>query len=41
MVAVVNGEVSPQGLRHRLAPESEIHFLPAMSGGGALTKSLR
>jgi sulfur-carrier protein len=33
IVAVVNGEVSRFGLRHRLEPESEIHFVPAISGG--------
>lgn len=30
---VVDGEVSSQRLRHRLAENSEVHFLPAMSGG--------
>jgi molybdopterin converting factor small subunit len=33
MVAVVDGEVCRQGLRKRLAETSEVHFLPAMSGG--------
>lgn len=29
----VNGEVSQRGLRHRLNEASEIHFIPALSGG--------
>lgn len=29
----VDGEVSVQGLRHRVEVDSEIHFLPAMAGG--------
>ena len=29
----VDGEISQQGLRHRLGADSEIHFLPAISGG--------
>jgi molybdopterin synthase sulfur carrier subunit len=33
MVAVVDGETCRQGLRQRLNDSSEIHFLPAMSGG--------
>jgi molybdopterin synthase sulfur carrier subunit len=33
MVAVVDGLVSRQGLRKRLEDSSEVHFLPAMSGG--------
>ncbi|NWG22420.1 MAG: MoaD/ThiS family protein [Chloroflexi bacterium] len=33
LAVVINGEVSRQGLRRRLAPGSEIHFLPALSGG--------
>lgn len=33
LAVVVNGEVVRQGLRHRLAPGSEVHFLPALSGG--------
>ncbi len=33
MVAVVDGEVSRQGLRQRLEEGSEVHFLPAISGG--------
>ncbi len=30
---VVNGVNSKQGLRHALTDESEVHFVPAMSGG--------
>jgi molybdopterin synthase sulfur carrier subunit len=30
---VVDGQVSTQRLRHRLAETSEVHFLPAISGG--------
>ncbi len=33
IVAVVDGEVSRLGLRHRLSETSEVHFLPAISGG--------
>jgi molybdopterin synthase sulfur carrier subunit len=29
----VDGRVSRQGLRQRLAETSEVHFLPAISGG--------
>lgn len=40
---VVNGENSKQGLRHALAADTEVHFVPAMSGGkraqGELTPS--
>ena len=31
--AVVDGQVSLHRLRHRLNESSEIHYLPAMSGG--------
>jgi MoaD family protein len=30
---VVDGRVSNRGLRHELANGSEVHFLPAISGG--------
>ncbi len=33
IAVIVDGEVSSQRMRHRLAEESEIHFLPAISGG--------
>ncbi|MCB0061661.1 MAG: MoaD/ThiS family protein [Caldilineaceae bacterium] len=29
----VNGEVSHRGLRERLTEQSDIHFIPALSGG--------
>lgn len=29
----IDGEVTPRGLRQRLKQPSEIHFVPAMSGG--------
>ncbi len=29
----VDGEVIVEGLRHKVAAHSEIHFLPAMAGG--------
>ena len=33
MAVVVDNEVSTVGLRHRLSETSEVHFLPAISGG--------
>ena len=33
MAVVVDSEVSTAGLRHRLSDASEVHFLPAISGG--------
>lgn len=30
---VVDGEISAQRLRQRLTEKSEVHFLPALSGG--------
>lgn len=33
MAVFINSEVSTIGLRQRLAPDSEVHFLPAISGG--------
>ncbi len=33
LAVVVDGEVSRQGLRRPLAETSEVHFLPALSGG--------
>ena len=29
----VDGVISPEGLRTRLEPGSEVHFLPAIAGG--------
>ena len=33
IAVVVDGQVSSQRLRHRLTETSEVHFLPAISGG--------
>jgi molybdopterin synthase sulfur carrier subunit len=33
IAVVVDGQVSRQRLRHRLGENSEVHFLPAISGG--------
>lgn len=33
IAVAVNGEVSHRGLRHRLTEPSEVHFIPALSGG--------
>lgn len=33
IAVVVNGEVNQEGLRRRLGEESEVHFLPSLSGG--------
>jgi sulfur-carrier protein len=33
MAVVVDSEVSAVGIRHRLREASEVHFLPAISGG--------
>ncbi len=33
LMLVVDGEVSRQGLRHLVNDDTEIHFVPAMSGG--------
>jgi sulfur-carrier protein len=33
MAVVVDGVVSMVGLRHHLSETSEVHFLPAISGG--------
>ena len=29
----IDGEISPEGLRRKVDPGSEVHFLPAMAGG--------
>jgi molybdopterin synthase sulfur carrier subunit len=36
MNVVVDGTISRQKLRQRLAPDSEVHFLPAISGGSCM-----
>lgn len=33
LAVVVDGEVSRERLRHRLVEMSEVHFVPAISGG--------
>ena len=33
IAVVVDGVVSSQRLRHKLSESSEVHFLPALSGG--------
>jgi molybdopterin synthase sulfur carrier subunit len=33
IAVAVNGEVTPEGLRQPLEEASEVHFLPALSGG--------
>lgn len=33
LALIVDGEVSSQKLRHKVTEKSEIHFMPALSGG--------
>jgi len=33
IAVAVNGEITHRGLRHRLTEPSEVHFIPALSGG--------
>jgi len=33
IAVAVDGEVAVEGLRSRVGPRSEVHFLPALSGG--------
>ena len=33
LAVVVDGDVTPMGLLQKVTPASEIHFLPAISGG--------
>ena len=33
----VDGELAPLGLLEKVGPESEVHFLPAMSGGAGVS----
>jgi molybdopterin converting factor small subunit len=33
IAVAINGEVTHRGLRQRLAAPSEVHFIPALSGG--------
>lgn len=39
LALVVDGVVSQQRMRHKLAETSEVHFLPAISGGSSAKKS--
>lgn len=34
MAVVVDGEFNPDGLRARISPGSEVHFVPSVRGGG-------
>lgn len=29
----VDGDINPRGIRARVAPDSEVHFLPSIGGG--------
>ncbi len=33
LVVTIDGVASRQGLRQRVSPDSEVHFLPAIGGG--------
>ena len=33
LAVAVDGEVTPEGLRQRVRESSEVHFIPALSGG--------
>ena len=33
LAVAVDGDVLPEGLRGEVAPDSEVHFIPALSGG--------
>lgn len=33
IAVVIDGEISSLGLRQKVSPQSEVNFLPAMSGG--------
>ncbi|RIK37561.1 MAG: hypothetical protein DCC55_23900 [Chloroflexi bacterium] len=35
IAVAINGEVTRRGLRQRLTAPSEIHFIPALSGGSS------
>jgi molybdopterin synthase sulfur carrier subunit len=30
----VDGEITPMGILEKIAPDSEVHFVPAIGGGG-------
>lgn len=38
LAVAVDGVISQQGMRHKLHETSQIHFLPAISGGCLLTE---
>jgi len=33
LAVAIDGEISSQGMRRKVGPESEVHFLPALAGG--------
>lgn len=33
IAVAVDGEITPEGLRQKVGPASELHFVPALSGG--------
>ena len=33
IAVAVDGEIVPEGMRRKVAPKSEVHFLPAIGGG--------
>ena len=35
LAVAIDGETSSMGLLARVRPDSEVHFIPAISGGGA------
>ena len=39
IAVAVNGVISTKGMRRRLTEPSEIHFIPAMSGGASGTRT--
>ena len=39
LAVAVDGEVCPLGLRERVEPDSEVHFVPALAGGKGLPLS--
>lgn len=36
IAVAINGEVTPEGLQQRIEETSEVHFIPALSGGASL-----
>ena len=33
LAVAIDGEMSPEGIRKKVPPDSEVHFLPAIAGG--------